>query len=262
VDVASGDEVVSRYRLPEACRLILHETRRGSAAASRNTGIRAAKGDYIALLDQDDVWLPEKLSRQVAAMEAHPDAGACWTHHVNVGADLQRGSRQPKPISGKKDYLARFLDRNIIRTPSAVMMRRATLDACGLFDESIVGAADRDMWIRISGRFPMLAMPEALTLYRMHPGQLHRSERLTRPGRIRQMELAIAWCRRERPEMTPIAERRFARALRKVARLQMRVEKDPAAAMETLRRSAETRPHPALYPLRLEAWWRMRRKHP
>ena len=73
VDDGSGEECVSRYRLPATARLIRLETCHGGASAARNAGIRAAQGEYIAFLDNDDVWRPEKLERQVATARGAPE---------------------------------------------------------------------------------------------------------------------------------------------------------------------------------------------
>ena len=72
VDDCSGEEYTSQYYLPEEATLICHKERYGAPAAPRNTGIRAARGKYVAFLDHDDVWLPDKLAVQVQALEDNP----------------------------------------------------------------------------------------------------------------------------------------------------------------------------------------------
>src|SRR5690606_27497339 len=137
----------------------------------RNTAIAAASGDLIAFLDADDRWLPGKISRQLAALGAEPDAGLVFTASRAIDArgavidpDLCRGKAIPV---GRVD-LRDFVIRRYPLITSSAMVRRPCLDAVGGFDTAIAVGEDFDLWARILNQFPQAYVPEPLTDYRMH----------------------------------------------------------------------------------------------
>jgi glycosyltransferase involved in cell wall biosynthesis len=246
VDDGSGEEYVRQYRLSPNARLIVHEARRGSAAATRNTGLKAARGKYVAFLDQDDIWLPGKLAAQVDLLEKHPDVALVHCCALDVDESLTPCAKQRR-FRACADPVRAFVKRNIIKAPSSVMVRRSALDQCGVFDESIVGAADRDLWFRIARKYPIVGMPEPLLLYRLHPGQLHRQERLTRLGHIRALEKTLAWAEAERPDLARLARRVLSQTLFKIAGTQWSRENNRAEGLKTVRRAR------AIWPWNLRA---------
>jgi glycosyltransferase involved in cell wall biosynthesis len=231
VDDASGDDLVARYELPTGARLIRHRQRGGAAAKSRNTGLRAASGELIAFLDQDDAWRPGHLAAAVAALETDPEVGLACTHPVVTDEHLHPLAKQPrfrglppKPGLGsaRERTLRAFLGRNWITTPSSVVTRRTALDAASpdptsVFDEPVTGASDRDLWLRLASVSRLVALPAPLTLYRTHPDQLHRDEPATRPGRLAFHEKTLTWAAAERPDLLPLARRAFVKTLKKCA---------------------------------------------
>lgn len=132
--------------------LLRHERNLGVSAA-RNTGIRAAQGELIALLDSDDFWLREKLEVQALFFKDHPDALICQTQEIwyRKGVRVNPGLRHIKP-SG--DIFIPSL-RLCLVSPSAVIMRRSLLEEVGLFDEDLPVCEDYDLWLRISCRHPV-----------------------------------------------------------------------------------------------------------
>jgi len=142
----------------------------GIPAVSRNIGIRHARGAYIAFCDDDDLWLPEKLSRQLAALEREPQAALCFTNGVAFSGDE---IVVPALVSGKKHWMRRgfagLLMENAIPSCS-VMVRRSTLDSVGVFDESadLVAVEDWELWLRIARYFELAYLDERLVRYRIH----------------------------------------------------------------------------------------------
>lgn len=137
-------------------------------AAARNAGIRASSGDYIALLDADDLFLPEKLARQAAYLDAHPRCGVsyCGLWHFDDAAPDTMLMLDYAYYSGAEVFPA-LLKKNFIN-PLSVVMRRSVFDAVGYFDESLRRSEDWDFWTRAayaSVRFDYL--PERLAKYRM-----------------------------------------------------------------------------------------------
>jgi glycosyltransferase involved in cell wall biosynthesis len=161
----------------ERIRVIRQE--RGGVSAARNRGIAAARGDYIAFLDSDDLWRPRKITSQVAFFRSCPEARICQTDEIWIrrGRRVNPGYRHKKP-SGSifKASLALCLV-----SPSAVMIERSLFDEVGLFDEALPACEDYDMWLRISWKYPVFLIQEALTVKRGgHADQLSKSHGLDR----------------------------------------------------------------------------------
>jgi glycosyltransferase involved in cell wall biosynthesis len=143
--------------------------RNGGAAAARNAGIGAAQGEYFALLDSDDLWMPGKLAAQVALLDAHPDAGFA---HSDVeeffeGGTGKRWTRRPEIVSG--DVLKVLLRRNVIHTMS-VMIRRRAIEEVGDFDPRYPPCEDWDLWLRICEHRPVVGDARPWVRTRVHEG--------------------------------------------------------------------------------------------
>ena len=163
VDDGSADDtpqLLERYG--DAIRVLRRENRGVSAA--RNAGIAAARGGLIAFLDSDDLWLPGKLSRQVAFFTSHPEAFICQTEELWVrnGRRVNPGKRHRKR-SGM--IFEPSLDLCLV-SPSAVMVRRGLFECVGIFDESLPACEDYDLWLRVSCRFPVHLIETALIVKR------------------------------------------------------------------------------------------------
>jgi glycosyltransferase involved in cell wall biosynthesis len=138
-----------------------HQENRGIAGA-RNAGIRAARGSYIAFLDSDDYWKPEKLARQMQLFAKHPEYGLVACQCASVRVD---GSYREKNRPGSSGWVLRELfHKNFIRTSSAVI-RAACFDRVGLFDERLRECEEYDLWMRIAARYPIGFINESLAVY-------------------------------------------------------------------------------------------------
>jgi len=261
VDDGSGEDTVALYRLPGRARLIVHPHRSGRAAVTRNSGVRAAKGEYVAFLDQDDIWLPEKIERQVGLLEARPHVALAYCHCTAVDAELRPVRRQPKVVCDAPDVSRALIRRRFIKTPSVVCVRRCAIEEVGLFDETISGASDWDFWMRLARSHAFAAMPDRLVLYRTHPEQLHRVGHEVIPGKVRALEKALRWAEAERPDLVREIRYRLARMLRRLGRMNLRRGDDLSAACEALSRSVALWPwDPRTHWLYLAARWKRTRK--
>lgn len=237
VDDCSGDEVVSRYQLPKSARLICHEKRFGAAAATRNTGLKVARGKYVAFLDQDDVWLPDKLALQVKALEENPEAGLVFCHYTAVDSSLQPISKQRRVRRYVRDPLKKMIGGCFITTPSTVMARKSVVEECGMFDESIKGASDWDFYLRVARQYAFIAIPEPTIMYRLHPDQLHNNTALMDAAKIAIMDKTLEWAINERPDLINWVRRKYARMLYKMGRLELQSNYNPSLAYDILHRS-------------------------
>jgi glycosyltransferase involved in cell wall biosynthesis len=143
---------------------VINQENRGMSAA-RNTGIRRARGTYVAFLDADDWWLAGKLSRQVELMRGRPEIGFSSTT-VRVEDGDGRLLNLWRCPNGSTEILATLFAQNaaIAGGCSAVMARRDLLDRVGLFDESLRGFEDPDLWMRLAAVSGYACIDETLAV--------------------------------------------------------------------------------------------------
>lgn len=144
--------------------ICLRQANRGAAAA-RNLGISHARGRYIAFLDSDDLYFPEKLEKQVRFMEAHPDAVLSHTSYQRVDSNGCFIDTVPSGTFSGQLY-PDIIWCCLIATPT-VMVRSEGLGRYR-FDEDLRVGEDVLLWIRLSRESEVLGMPEALTQVRIH----------------------------------------------------------------------------------------------
>jgi len=181
VDDCGDDDsraVVERFTHP-AIRYLRHDRRRGGAAA-RNTGIAHSIGEYVAFLDDDDEWYPEKLARQMDVMLSSAfEVGGVYTGYyiVDRGDGRVRGQIVPRE---RGDLNEALLAGNCIGGTSAMLLRRACFDKIGLFDERLPSFQDHDLWLRIARKFQFGYVREPLFKYFVHGDKIWtNSEALT-----------------------------------------------------------------------------------
>lgn len=153
----------------------------GGAATARNRGMREARGEYVAFLDSDDVWLPGKLNAQMAYLLAHPEVGMVCSGFSHWVADddgvfpdpaLQN---PPAPQNGAIDadcsgwVYHKLLLRNFVWT-STVVMRRSLIEKIGEFDEALRLGQDYDYFLKAARETEIHRLSGAMALYRHHRG--------------------------------------------------------------------------------------------
>lgn len=175
VDDGSSDDTarVVRERHPAAVYVLQPHT--GHPGAARNRGLAAARAELVAFLDDDDVFLPGMLAAQLAAFDAHPNAGLAYAdgHFFADDPSIPIGrllDGMPRP-SG--DAFPDLLRGNFI-FPSMAVVRRACLDAVGVFDEDMCYAQDYDLWLRLAARYPVIRVDGALVGIRRHAMSMSR----------------------------------------------------------------------------------------
>ena len=173
-------------RHPDRIRYLEHadHAHRGMSA-SRQLGIEMARGEFVAFLDADDVYLPEKLERQLAHLEAHPTAAMVfgptlhwhgWTGRPEDAARdvMNRLGADPETLVSPPQLVRSFLNRTA-DTPATcgVLIRRAAIDAVGGFDPHFVDLfEDQAFFYRLCLRFPIYAEAHHWDLYRRHPDSI------------------------------------------------------------------------------------------
>lgn len=158
VDDGSTDGTGSAVESYQDARVkLIKLPRRGGQSAARNAGIEASRGEWIAFLDSDDEWLPEKLARQMERVDEGPDDYsvvycACYRQHAGEAPELR-----PKGELPEGDLFNELLRGEKAPTPSVYVVKREALLAASGFDERMIAASDIDMWLRLAQRSYLFA---------------------------------------------------------------------------------------------------------
>ena len=187
VDDGSEDATLARLATVRDARLRLLTSPQGGVSSARNLAIERARGEWVALLDSDDRWLPEKLAVQMAALAAHPDLKVCHCDEVWI----RKGRRvNPRRIHAKRG--GRIFEHCLPRcaiSPSSVIVHRSLFEHVGMFDPAMPACEDYDLWLRITANHEVLYVDQRLVVKTGgHPDQLSSTVEAQDRYRIRALE--------------------------------------------------------------------------
>ena len=163
-----GTDMIIKKNYPDI--ILLQQKNRGVSCA-RNNGIKNAKGTWITLLDSDDEWLPEKLEKQLLALQHNSNNKICHTDEVWI-----RNGVRVNPMKKHRKYggnIYKFCLPLCVMSPSSIMIHKDIFKDVGLFDENLPVCEDYDLWLRICSRYPVLYLRKKLIKkYGGHDDQL------------------------------------------------------------------------------------------
>lgn len=173
--------------------LLLRLEDNAGPAAARNRGIELARGEWLAFLDADDAWLPQRLETQMRFVSNHPEVALLCGLTERLG---EEASLHPPPATLDPSVpfrllsLEEFAVHNPVAT-STVLVRRSAVNDAGGFDPRFRGPEDYDLWMRIASRYAMAILDMPLALYRHRPGSLSLDERRFLPQVLRVLDKAF-----------------------------------------------------------------------
>ena len=178
------EAIISAYNDPRI--VYLKNDKNMGVAATLNKGFAAARGEYIARMDADDISLPERFSLQVAFLDAHPEVTVLGTH---VECFSTEGSGPLVQYMGSSAQLRIDLLFSSALAHPSVMLRRQPILALGGYDSHFEGMEDYELWCRVAEKSDLAVLPQVLLRYRIHPSQVTQqpSERKRQAARTLKM---------------------------------------------------------------------------
>ena len=156
-------------------------------SSARNAGIKEAKGSWIAFLDSDDEWMPNKLEQQKRVINSSQEAWLCHTNEIWIRNGV-RVNQMKKHQKYGGDVFENCLDICRI-SPSSVLIKKEVFEMVGLFDESLKVCEDYDLWLRITSVLPVIFLDQPLIMkYGGHADQLSRVDNGIEQYRIKSLE--------------------------------------------------------------------------
>lgn len=165
VDDGSTDDTLAVIKTVEDPRLKLFSFENGGCAAARNRGIEQASGAFLSFVDADDLWVTDKLQKQLQALQQNPAAGGAysWTLVMDAsGESFYPGNCE----SFEGDVYPHLLLSNFIASGSNMLFRREAVADVGGFDTSLRSYEDWDYYLRLSRQWPFAVVKEPQILYR------------------------------------------------------------------------------------------------
>jgi len=171
-------------------RVKLIEQENSGPGAARNLGVQASGGEFIAFLDHDDLWAPNKVSAQAEVLIHYPNCGLVYCYQSLIDEEGDAIFHNPPKYFPSGNVFEEFIKRNRITSFSATMVRRTAFFAVGGIDNSLdlITCDDYDLWLKLAANFEVVFSPGQLLFYRMHPGNFSKNYHVNMNAHVRVME--------------------------------------------------------------------------
>ncbi len=162
----------------------------GGVSSARNHGFGLSKGEYLAFLDADDVWLPQNLELKLAKFATDAAFGLV---HSDMAIVDEKTKLTGETKSGKEGYILNDLlawNGTCVPTPSSILVKRAAVEKIGLFDLKLSNAADQEFFFRMAKAYKIGRVPQVTWYYRVHSNQMHSNIPVMERDALRAYQLA------------------------------------------------------------------------
>ncbi|WP_254565640.1 glycosyltransferase family A protein [Oscillatoria sp. HE19RPO] len=171
VDDGSTDNTLTVLKTIDDPRLKVFSYPNAGVSIARNRGLAEATGDYIAFLDADDLWTPDKLELQLAALESNPQAGVAYSWVIFFNSE--RNTQAPgHPHDFEGNVYPALLLNNFLANGSNPLVSRKAVESVGDFDPTFPHCADWDYYLRLAAQWPFVLVPQHQVLYRQSVGSM------------------------------------------------------------------------------------------
>jgi glycosyltransferase involved in cell wall biosynthesis len=259
VDDGSSDDtaaVAEQFAAKDA-RVRVHSQANGGPSAARNSAISLSAGEYVSMLDSDDLWLPEYLAQMGGALEADPQAGFAYTEAWELNevsgrflkATTMARQHPPARTLPHERFVSELMQRNFVY--NAVTVRRSVLERVGVYDPAMTHGEDYELWLRIAtSGFNAVRVPGPLAIKRDSPRSLSYDTTAMDAG-VREVYRAVLERHPASPRVRELAVGRLeelreeqARRASGKGRLQLAARRAVAAATRAPRRRHQQRSEP------------------
>jgi len=222
---------------------VIHQKNRGISSA-RNAALAEARGEFVALLDSDDIWFPTYLGEQVAILERHPDIDVLSANAINLGGTFDGQPLLARPVTGGVQHLNLM---TLVQAEDSLsiltIFRKGVLESIGLFDTNLRRSEDYDLWLRAANAgFGIAVNAVPLGLYRRRPDSISADETLMLTAIRKPLIKLRAECG-DRPEIQAAIDAQLARFSQRATLLHARtalLQGDTAELAAHLSALAET----------------------
>jgi glycosyltransferase involved in cell wall biosynthesis len=171
INDGSTDRTLKLLNTVKDPRLKVFSYTNGGLPTARNRGISHATGEFLAFLDADDLWTPDKLELQLAALQQHPEAGVAysWTYFKD-----EQGVHSYADESNRFEgnVYADLLVKNFLHNGSNPLIRKQAIESVGEFDPTLKSCEDWEFYLRLAAKWPFLLVPKPQILYRQSSGSM------------------------------------------------------------------------------------------
>jgi|SRR5271154_983706 len=189
-------EVVEHWsRLDARVVPVLHDVNHGLARA-RNSGLAVSTGEFVALCDADDVWLPDKLKTQMECFRAQPDLGLVHSDSLIIDGDGNPTGQRFSSLLHRKGQITSgnlfeaLCERNFLCVPT-VILRREAIQYAGGFEENLRSLEDWVCWTKVSRKYPFYYVEDALVHYRIHGAGLSSNPKGMAQNRVKAFQFLL-----------------------------------------------------------------------
>lgn len=223
INDGSTDSTLSLLEAIDDERLKVFTCENGGVSRARNRGISLASGEFIAFLDSDDLWLPDKLECQLEVLRASPEAGLAysWVDFVDMQGNFLYS--QP-PIFHEGNVYPQLLVKNFLTCGSTPLIRKEAIDSTGEFDPSLQPSEDWDYYLRIASNWHFKLVQKYQVLYRTSPRSLSSNIEAMERAQLQTIEKAF---RSAPSNLYPYKQRSLSYAFQYLVSLYLNRDTDP-----------------------------------